>query len=59
MVLYLSFRTCYEVDIRQLCSSSIHKYRILINIVMSDSVHSKRSNTVKDELYISALEQLW
>ena len=23
---YLSFGTCNEVDIKQLCSSSIHKY---------------------------------
>ena len=28
LALYLSFGTCLEVDIRHLCSSSIHKYNI-------------------------------
>ena len=36
--LYLSFGTCYEVDIKQVCSSSIHKCNILMQLSLSDFV---------------------
>ena len=34
--MYLRFGTCYEVDIKQLCSSGIHKYKLSILSPLSE-----------------------
>ena len=53
------FGTCYEVNIKQLCSFSIQKYNMWIFLRPSDTaVHNKEKLYIPEQgLYMSALTQ--
>ena len=48
-VLYLSFGTCYEVNMMQLCSFSTHKQNMNTLLHLSDSAQFMRSVNVKQK----------
>ena len=45
---YLSFGTCYEFCIEQLCTSGIHKYNLYILSCLSDFVRCRRSTNFQE-----------